>query len=123
MKKLIVNLLPLIVFLALMKYGVAIGVALTLTVPFSIMINIKIVLQGGRKMTEWFKGGDLRVSGNFEAGDGDDGDGGNILFKSGDGKNGAGGGNLVIGPGVYKAGRGGSGGKGGDITFRAGDSE
>ncbi len=69
------------------------------------------------------KAGSVFMAGDVAAGSGKDAPGGDVRVESGTGRHGANGGDVVIGPGIYRAGDGGQGGKGGDITIKAGDAE
>jgi len=63
------------------------------------------------------------VSGGLRAGDGAQARGGDANVTAGDGFNGASGGDVIIGPGEYRAGDAGAGGAGGNLNIKAGDGK
>jgi hypothetical protein len=70
------------------------------------------------------KAGSIFVSSDIAAGTGNVGPGGNVQLEGGIGRNGADGGDVMIGPGNYRAGDGGpGGGKGGDLVIKGGDAK
>ena len=69
------------------------------------------------------KAGSVSVSGDVAAGSGREGPGGDARIEGGAGRHGASGGDVMIGPGTYRAGDGGPGGKGGNLIIRGGDAE
>jgi hypothetical protein len=69
------------------------------------------------------KGGSVSVTGQLRAGDGAQTRGGDANVTAGDGFNGASGGDVVIGPGEYRAGDAGAGGGGGNLNIKAGDAK
>jgi hypothetical protein len=68
------------------------------------------------------KAGNVVLHADVFAGNGSEGDGGNVYIEAGRGSGGASGGNIDLGPGTYRAGNGGQTGKGGDLVVKAGDA-
>jgi hypothetical protein len=63
------------------------------------------------------------VQGDVSAGDGSGGPGGDASIEGGKGCRGASGGNVSIGPGTYRAGKGGQKGPGGNLVIKGGDAD
>jgi hypothetical protein len=69
------------------------------------------------------KAGSVSIQGAVRAGDGNQAPGGDTTITAGDGLNGISGGDVIIGPGDYRAGDGGLNGRGGNLSIKAGDAK